>query len=243
MVEYSRRDSLSVVVCALTDLLVLFSSILDGWLPRDLVATTLTLIHFIMTFICLVLVSLCGVFQVKRLPWGPTAKLAAGSMGFVVLTNLSLQHNSVGFYQLMKVMTTPTVVIIEALVYRKYLDTNLKVALVPVCIGVLITSSTDYRLNLVGTVFGVSGVLVTSFYQIWSGTLQKSLECDALQLQFYTSPLGALFILPFVPLFDNWSPSSISSIWNYDFNFESIVRTSMDVSWSKFLLLTSQFLV
>jgi len=143
-------------------------------------------------------------------------------MGFVVLTNLSLQHNSVGFYQMMKVMTTPVVVLIESLIYRKYLETNLKVALIPVCVGVLLTTSTDYRLNFLGTVFGVSGVLVTSFYQIWSGTLQKSLECDALQLQFFTAPLSAIFIIPFVPLFDDWNPRSPSSIWTYNFTYENM---------------------
>jgi hypothetical protein len=32
---------------------------------------------------------------------------------FVVFNNLSLQYNSVGFYQLMKVLTTPVVVLLQ----------------------------------------------------------------------------------------------------------------------------------
>jgi len=32
---------------------------------------------------------------------------------FVVFNNLSLQYNSVGFYQLMKVLTTPIVVVLQ----------------------------------------------------------------------------------------------------------------------------------
>lgn len=32
---------------------------------------------------------------------------------FVVCNNLSLQYNTVGFYQLMKVMTTPVVVVLQ----------------------------------------------------------------------------------------------------------------------------------
>eukprot|EP00179_Madagascaria_erythrocladioides_P027166 CAMPEP_0198336284 /NCGR_PEP_ID=MMETSP1450-20131203/20892_1 /TAXON_ID=753684 ORGANISM="Madagascaria erythrocladiodes, Strain CCMP3234" /NCGR_SAMPLE_ID=MMETSP1450 /ASSEMBLY_ACC=CAM_ASM_001115 /LENGTH=347 /DNA_ID=CAMNT_0044041007 /DNA_START=69 /DNA_END=1112 /DNA_ORIENTATION=- len=179
--------------------------------------TTLTWVHSVMTFVCLNVVFLLGGFTPKRLPLFDTTKLAAGSMGFIVLTNLSLQHNSIGFYQMAKVMTTPTVVVIEALLYKKYLENNLKVALIPVCIGVLLTTATDYSLNVIGTVFAVSGIIVTSFYQIWAGSLQKSLNCDALQLQYYTSAIQAVIILPFLPLLDNWRFSSNDSVWNYDF--------------------------
>lgn len=180
-------------------------------------ATTLTLFHFIATYVLLLLAAAVGVFEKKALPLRETAKLAAGSMGFVVLTNLSLQHNSVGFYQVMKVMTTPTVVVIEALVYAKMLDWDLRAALVPVCLGVVATAATDFRLNAVGAAYAIAGVLVTSFYQIGAGTLQRSLDCSALQLQLYTAPMSAVFIVPFVPLFDDWRPSSLHSIWEYEF--------------------------
>jgi len=191
-------------------------------------ATTLTLIHFLATYVLLLLCVGLRVFERKRLPLQPVAKLAAGSMGFVVLTNLSLQYNSVGFYQVMKVMTTPTVVVIEALFFAKFLEGPLKLALVPVCAGVVFTAATDFRLNMVGTLFAVAGVLVTSCYQIGAGSLQKSLDCSALQLQLYTAPLSALFILPFVPLFDNWSVGSATSIWEYEFtrsNLGAILAT------------------
>ncbi|KAA8491973.1 Solute carrier family 35 member E3 [Porphyridium purpureum] len=186
-------------------------------------ATSLTFLHFVMTFLMLALVRLFSGFEIKRLPVAKVAKLAAGNMGFVVLTNLSLQYNSIGFYQIMKVMTTPTVVFLEAVFYQKYLENNLKLSLVPVCLGVILTSVSDYRLNMIGTIYAVAGVIVTSLYQIWSGTLQKSLDCSALQLQFYTAPLSALFILPVMPLLDNYSFTSPGAIWNYDFAMPNVM--------------------
>lgn len=180
-------------------------------------ATTLTCFHLTCTFLLLLITSKAGFFEIKRLPLTQVAKLAAGNMGFICLTNLSLQYNSVGFYQVMKVMTTPTVVAIESLLYQKYLANQLKVALVPVCVGVILTAATDFRLNLVGSAFAIAGVIVTSFYQIWSGTLQKSLDCNALQLQTYVAPLAALFTMPFMPIFDRWNTADPKSIWNYDF--------------------------
>ena len=205
-------------------------------------ATTLTFFHLVCTFLLLLLSARLGVFEIKRLPIRDVSKLAAGTMAFICLTNLSLQHNSIGFYQVMKVMTTPSVVFLESVLYQKYLDNNLKLSLVPVCIGVIITVYTDFRLNLTGTIYAVAGVITTSFYQIWSGTLQKSLECNALQLQTYVAPLAALFIIPFVPFFDNWSTTDLKSIWYYNFNLENTIAISI-TGFFGFLVNVSIFLV
>lgn len=185
-------------------------------------AVSLTCYHLTCTFLLLLLTSRLGLFEIKRLPLRQVAKLSAGTMGFICLTNLSLQYNSIGFYQVMKVMTTPTVVLIESLLYQKYLPTQLKISLIPVCVGVIITTVTDVKLNLVGSVYAIAGVVATSFYQIWGGSLQKSLDCNALQLQTYVSPLAALFIVPFMPITDNWNPDSPKSIWNYDFQVDNL---------------------
>lgn len=205
-------------------------------------ATTLTCFHLLSTFFLLLIVSRLGAFEVKALPLKQVWKLAAGTMGFICLTNLSLQHNSVGFYQVMKVMTTPTVVIIEALLYQKYLETQLKISLLPVCLGVIVTTVTDFQLNAVGAAYAVAGVIVTSFYQIWSGTLQKGLDCNALQLQYYVSPLAALFVLPFIPIFDNYSFSDLDSIWFYEFTAANMTLMAT-TGFIGFLVNVSIFLV
>lgn len=205
-------------------------------------ATTLTCFHLLCTFLLLLVTAKLGGFEVKPLPFHRVWKLAGVTMGFICLTNLSLQHNSVGFYQVMKVMTTPTVVVIEALLYQKYLETQLKIALLPVCLGVIITTVTDFRLNGVGAAYAIAGVIVTSFYQIWSGTLQKSLECNALQLQLYVAPLAAISILPFIPIFDNYSVSDLDSIWFYEFNLTNMSLIAI-TGFFGFLVNISIFLV
>lgn len=68
---------------------------------------------------------------------------------FVVFNNLSLQYNSVGFYQLMKVLTTPVVVVLQNAMYGVDLPLNLKLSLVPVCIGVAMATVSDFSFNLV----------------------------------------------------------------------------------------------
>jgi solute carrier family 35 protein E3 len=52
-------------------------------------------------------------FTVKHVSLVHIIPLSLSFTGFVVFNNLSLQANSLGFYQLMKVLTTPAVVAIQ----------------------------------------------------------------------------------------------------------------------------------
>lgn len=80
---------------------------------------SLTLVHFLTTSLCLQICVWLNVFSPKRLQVLKVVPLAMSFCGFVVFTNLSLQFNTVGTYQLAKSMTTPVILFIQALVYGK----------------------------------------------------------------------------------------------------------------------------
>lgn len=62
--------------------------------------TLLTVIHFTVTSVCLKVLKLFGLIEHKSgVSWWKVLPLSTAFCGFVVLTNLSLQYNSVGFYQ------------------------------------------------------------------------------------------------------------------------------------------------
>lgn len=129
---------------------------------------TLTLLHFITTFIGLCICEHFNVFQVKRVQIKEILLLAATFCGFVVFTNLSLQYNTVGTFQLAKVMTTPAVIFIQMLFYNKSFSLIVKCTLIPITLGVVMNFYYDIKFNVLGTVYAVLGVLVTSLYQIVS---------------------------------------------------------------------------
>jgi solute carrier family 35 protein E3 len=54
-----------------------------------------------------------SILQVKKLPWQKTAPVACAYVGFVIFNNLSIQVNTVGFYQISKIMITPVVVLVS----------------------------------------------------------------------------------------------------------------------------------
>ena len=56
--------------------------------------------------------------------------LSLAFCGFVVFTNLSLQNNTVGTYQLAKALTTPTIVAIHTVFYNKSYSTQIKLTVV-----------------------------------------------------------------------------------------------------------------
>ncbi len=69
--------------------------------------------------------------------------LAAAFVGYIVFWNLSLQMNSVGFYQLSKILIAPAIIIIEAIWYSK-LPSRLELAAVALlCIGVTLATVSD----------------------------------------------------------------------------------------------------
>ena len=95
---------------------------------------TLTLIHFVVTSIGLVIASrVFRLFKVKSLPIIKLIPLSLCFCGYVVFTNLSLEYNTVGTYQISKTLTMPTVMLIQTYVYEKRFSTQVKITLVCIC--------------------------------------------------------------------------------------------------------------
>lgn len=164
--------------------------------------TLLTLIHFVFTFAGLEVCRWFGVFERKEISLRAILPLSISFCGFVALTNVSLVYNSVGFYQLMKVLTTPLIVCIQTVWYNETFSLKIKASLALTCIGVIVSTVTDSEANMIGTIVALSALLVTSMYQIWVGTKQKELECNPYQLLYFQAPISALLLVPLVPVMD-----------------------------------------
>lgn len=91
---------------------------------------SLTLVHFAITWLGLYLCQALGAFSPKSLQPAQVLPLALSFCGFVVFTNLSLQSNTIGTYQLAKAMTTPVIVLIQSVAYGKTFPLRIKLTLV-----------------------------------------------------------------------------------------------------------------
>lgn len=163
---------------------------------------SLTLIHFVVTWLGLFLCQRMGVFCPKSLPTTKVLLLALSFCGFVVFTNLSLQNNTIGTYQLAKVMTTPVIILIQTLWYGKTFSLRIKLTLIPITLGVFLNSYYDVKFNALGMIFAALGVFVTSLYQVWVGAKQHELQVNSMQLLYYQAPLSSAMLLTVVPFFE-----------------------------------------
>ncbi|GFR70906.1 solute carrier family 35 member E3 [Elysia marginata] len=163
---------------------------------------TLTCIHFIVTTLGLFVCRHLNIFQPKSLPLMSMLPLAFSFCGFVVFTNLSLESNTVGTYQIIKTLTTPCIIIIQTYWYGRNFSSNVKLTLIPITMGVFLNSVYDIKFNFIGIVFATTGVLITSLYQVWVGEKQSELQVNSMQLLYYQAPLSAFLLLFVIPFFE-----------------------------------------
>ena len=91
---------------------------------------TLTCLHFVVTSLGLLLCKQFNLFQPKSLPVLRMLPLSLTFCGFVVFTNLSLQNNTVGTYQLVKTLTTPCIIYIQTWFYSRHFSGRVKLTVV-----------------------------------------------------------------------------------------------------------------
>jgi len=131
--------------------------------------------------------------------------VALGSVSSVAFMNLNLAYNSVGFYQLSKLLCIPATLAIQSYFFNTSASYRIKQALVIILLGVGIATVSDVQLNLVGSIFAGVAVIATTLAQIYTNTKQQELGLDHMQLLYHTSPLISVFMLMLAPLFDQFT--------------------------------------
>ncbi|CAD7956025.1 unnamed protein product [Amoebophrya sp. A25] len=161
-------------------------------------ASILTWMHFVASFIGLEISwRTLGLFEPKETKLMKVVPLCASFIAFVVFNNLSLQYNTVGIYQLLKVLMTPVVVVLQFCMHGTLLTFWQTVSLIPICVGVSLATVSSLEVNgLTGVFFGVMGIFSTSLYQIWVKSKQSDLQLNPFQLLHHQSFLSMWMLAP-----------------------------------------------
>merc|ERR1719188_2270407 len=153
--------------------------------------------HFILTLLCLNFITTgsflevlvrSGYLEVRHLPTRERWLIAAMAMFTVLLNNASNETNSVGFYQITKLLIIPTVIAIERLggVRRSY-SIGIIASLLVASIGVAVATVSDFEVNLRGTILAFLSILCTAQYQIWQSGKQHEHKVTAMQITYSVS--------------------------------------------------------
>ena len=119
-----------------------------------------------------------GVFEPKSIEWREVVDLAAAYVAYIVLGNISIKMNPVGFYQVTKALIAPTILAINSTKQGVWPKREVLLSVTLLTAGILAATVTDDQVmsNLPGIVVGVLYVGSTAMYNIWAGAKQKSLS-------------------------------------------------------------------
>lgn len=163
---------------------------------------TLTWLHTLATLGGVRCAAAAGLFTNKRLGQRKVFPLAASYVGYVVLCNVSLKLNSVGFYQVMKIAVAPTVMALELLLHGTVPQPRIAAAVFVVCAGVALATVGDTTTTGRGAAVGVAATIVTALYQIWVGSKQRELGASSLQLLHAYTPQATVMLGVLAPLLE-----------------------------------------
>ena len=148
---------------------------------------TLSFCHFIFTVVFYRLLRCAGFYEDAAMPQLEKFKVALAGFASIGFMNLSLNSNSVGFYQITKLTIIPVVLAIN-LLYGVHTNGKIKLALLILLAGVGVATVTDVQLRPIGLVYGALAVLTTAVFQIWQGSKQKEFSMSGTQLQAAVAP-------------------------------------------------------
>ena len=198
----------------------------------------LTCIHYCVSWMGIEVLHACGAFKAQRVP--PSQQRAFCSLVVCwsvcnALSNVSLERNSVGFYQLAKLMVTPALVVFDFVVYGRRTTPLQAVALLLSCIGVGLASVNDVQLHAFGATIATAAVLTAASQKVLNSHVQQIGGLSSLQVMHNAFPWMALLSVAYVPLMDRRLHALLALKWASPHALAAILASSVaafGASWS-----------
>ncbi|XP_020590324.1 uncharacterized membrane protein At1g06890 isoform X1 [Phalaenopsis equestris] len=176
----------------------------------------LSLIHYVTAWFLMALFRLFSLLPIsppsKSTPFSSLFLLGAVMSFSTGLSNISLKHNSVGFYQMAKISVTPTIALAEFLLFSKKVTLYKVIALAVVSVGVAVATVSDLEFNLFGACIALAWIVPSAVNKILWSNLQQNGNWTALSLMWRTTPITIFFFLALMPLLD--PPGLLSFDWD-----------------------------
>jgi len=165
-------------------------------------ATTLTTLHFFVNYMACELIICCGYAKRKWLPWREALPMGATWCGSIVFANFSLLANSTGYYQAMKLLLAPLLVVWQYVFFGIETDPRERNALIPLVLGIGLITVSDFSPSSIGTVWSVTQLCCAAAVQTWAKTKQKTHNMDATQMLLNNSFVCFALLAPIAPIVD-----------------------------------------
>lgn len=166
-------------------------------LPNCQWTITLSTFHFLSTWLALFVLSSCGFIRKvsREVPLHKRILLASLVMMSIIFMNFNLTTNSIGFYQMSKLVCIPYMIVYNMFFKNQRYTTFEIISLVVLLVGVGIFSVSDVELNKLGTLFAIIAILSTVHNQMLTGSYQAEYSINGPELQLAVIPFEFIFSL------------------------------------------------
>lgn len=171
---------------------------------------TLVCIHVCVTFIGLRLAAALGIFERKQFDVRPLVIMAVSFCLYNASSLANLNINTVSFYQISKILVTPTVMVAQFMLFRKSTTVYTKISVLIMCIGVGLSTVSEVDVTTLGFVIGGLAIIGATQQQIIIKKWQTDLGCSSNQLLVAYTPYAAVVLAMMSPL-DNWLPDNVDN--------------------------------
>jgi solute carrier family 35 protein E3 len=163
---------------------------------------TLTGWHLITTHLVLACALRLSIFTRKGLSWRVKLWFSVLDAVAMALQNLSLNRNSVNFYQTCKLCTVPVIVMIEKVLGKPLPNAHTMLVLSVITLGVGLSTGANFDSNSVGVVIGLGATLSTALVIVATTWLQKLHDLSSTQLLHNIAILDGSLLVVFGPALD-----------------------------------------
>lgn len=203
-------------------------------------ATTLCALHYLACSL--------SIWATERITGGRKVKLPLKDLAIFTVTantsivtlNLSLMLNSVGFYQIAKLLIIPFVCLVEKFWLGRVFTSSVITSVIIVILGVAVVTVTDVGAegNPLGVAVAGLSVVSSGMQQIFCRTMQQQHRLSANELLSNTAPVQGWTLLALGPFLDKY----VSGLWvnHYEWSTPAIAVLSLSCACAIFVNL-SQF--
>ncbi|KAK9814055.1 hypothetical protein WJX73_010879 [Symbiochloris irregularis] len=203
-------------------------------------ATTMTALHYLASALSIGGAELAAGRTILHLPLRDLLIFTATANLSIASLNLSLMLNSVGFYQVAKLLIIPFVCLVENLWLKRVFSSLAIFSIILVVIGVAIVTVTDLSGggSLLGVGIAALSVASSGMQQIFVRTMQQQHGLAAHELLANTAPLQGVTLLAVGPFLDR----HVSGSWVSDYSWTPPAATVLFLSCACAILVNlSQF--
>lgn len=209
------------IICAILIIPVnkwLFKTLQFKWV------ISLSMLHFTATFISSILiVKGSNSMEKKHIPLQQTLPISILNVVSICALNMSLSSNSIGVYQLAKMLTVPGTVLCSFLFYgtRYSFEVLGTLALMTTGIGLAVGGRVD--LDLVGATYALTGVGAVCAGSVMMGDLQKRTRLDPTFITSHIMGSQLVMLAVVVLATESILPMQTNSIFDYAWSLSAVV--------------------